>query len=180
MTDRRSQTILLCEDEVHKRLVTAYMKQCGLPTKRPYLIPKVASDVGGNDVWVIREFARELEACRKRHAKTLLIVVLDADKHTVAERRSHLDGQLNPTQKIAPADPLALLIPRRQIETWIRALLGESVTEEQNCKAWKWPAEAHYRRAAETAYQWARPNATPGPTCVDSLRQALPEWRKIG
>jgi hypothetical protein len=81
---------------------------------------------------------------------------------------------------LAANDPVVLLIPRRHVETWICSLRGEGVTEDGDCKDWDKPTKDQIRQAADTAYQWARPNAIYGPTCVPSLKTALPEWRKIG
>ena len=54
-----------------------------------------------------------------------------------------------------------------------RALLGEAVHENEPCKDWDNPSRDQMRTAARTAYDWARENATPGPTCVPSLAIAL-------
>jgi hypothetical protein len=127
---------------------------------------------------VLREFPKELEACRRRHvthANTRLIVVIDADQFEVGERRSHLDRA---TQRSA-TDPVVLLIPKRHIETWVRAALGQVVNETDD---YKFPElkRPQFRAAAEQIYSWARDNPKPGPTCVPSLKQAMPDWKEIG
>ncbi len=86
---------------------------------------------GGNIGWVLREFPQELVACRHRHranASTLLIVVVDADGYTVEQRRN----ELCQNNQMSGADPLVVLIPKRHIETWIRAALGQMVNENDN------------------------------------------------
>jgi hypothetical protein len=179
-----SQIILLCEDDGHRRLAVAYMNRCRI--NRRVVVEKVASRLqrGGNVDWVLREFPAELRACRQRHqrAKTLLVVVVDADNLTVDERRRQLNDRLEVAgyEELTANDPVALLIPRRHIETWIRSLLGEEVTEDDDCKDWKKLTKGELRQAADTAYQWARPNAIAGLTCVRSLTTSLPEWLKIG
>lgn len=186
MGDRVSRIILLCEDDAQRRLALAYMNRAGIRTGH-VVDPLVASErcQGGNVDWVLREFPRQLHACRQRQhkAKTLIVVLVDADESTVEERRRQLEDGLDQPgyEKLAPGDPAALLIPRRHIETWLCSLLHMTVSEEENCKGRKkkWEKE-DFRRAADTAYEWARENATPGPTCVSSLRTAFPAWRKIG
>lgn len=180
MSDRVSETILLCEDDPQEQMVRRYLDRCGLRTQPPSLITKNASRVvhGGNVAWVLREFPKELEACRRRHrthANTLLIVVVDADDNTVAERRAHL----NERTQIDGADPIVVLIPKRHIETWIRAALGEAVNENDDYKRPE-PTKADIRTAANQIHGWVRGNPTPGATCVDSLHVSLAEWRKIG
>jgi hypothetical protein len=186
MSDRVSQTILLCEDEVHERLTKAYLKRCKLPYQAPQVKALVASrqQKGGNDSWVLHEFPKQLHACRQRQkkAKTLLIVLIDADNYSVEERQRQLMNRLTLEgyEVLGNDDPVALLIPKRHIETWIRALLGENVTEEQECKARQDTTREEIRGAVEALFDWSRANAIPGPSCVPSLRTALPAWRAIG
>jgi len=42
------------------------------------------------------------------------------------------------------------------------------------------PEKADTRAAAHQIHGWARGNPPPGPTCVDSLRAALPEFLTLG
>jgi hypothetical protein len=180
MSDRVSETILLCEDDLQEQLVRYYMQKCKLNTDKPFLRPLNASRQvqGGNVTWVLREFPEQLRACRKRHAataKTLLIVVVDADDFEVADRQGHLKAD----PQVSPTDPLVVLIPRRHIETWIRAALNQPVTEEDDCKKPR-PKKSEVRAAAATIYGWAHNTPQPGPTCVPSLHSAFPDWRHIG
>ncbi|MEI8079071.1 MAG: hypothetical protein WCH61_05515 [bacterium] len=176
-----SSIILLCEDRMQASLVYAYLNKCDYKTDR-CVIRKVASEKGksegGNVGWVLEEFKKELHACRQRHrvvAETLLIVVIDADDFSVDDRRTHLKDKT----LFDATDPLVLLIPRRHIETWIRAATNQPVGEIEDCKR---PAlgKPEFRTAATTIHGWARNAPPPGPTCVPSLRSAFPEWRKIG
>jgi hypothetical protein len=132
---------------------------------------------GGNVSWVLREFPRQLQACRQRHsthANTLLVVVVDADDFEVGERQAHLAQSAARTE----TDPLAILIPKRHVETWIRCALGAQVNEIDDYKRPE-PKKAEVRAAAKMIYGWARENPAPQPTCVPSLKNALAEWRKV-
>ncbi len=180
MNERISRTILLCEDDPQERLVRSYLKVCGLNTEPPYLVPLNASREvqGGNVGWVVREFPKQLHACRQRHAtqaNTLLVVVADADSLTVVERQNHLIAE----PPVTPTDPLVMLIPRRHIETWIKAAMGQPVNETENCKS-PAPKKSDVRAASATIHGWARNTLQPGSTCVASLHSALPQWRRIG
>jgi hypothetical protein len=184
VTDRVSQIILLCEDDAHQRLALEYMKRCGINTRD--VVPRVGSRMqkGSGKQWVIQEFPRQLHASRQRssRARTLLVVLVDADEDTVAHREQSLWDRVSSAgyDPRRHDDPIVLLIPRWHVETWIRALLGQAVDEDQQYKVWGFPSRDQMKTAAQTAYQWARENATPGPTCVPSLARALSEWRKIG
>jgi hypothetical protein len=186
MSNRVSQFILLCEDEAQERLTKAYLKKCGLASQSPYVKSLVASreQRGGNDGWVLDRFPKELKACRQRHkakANTLLIVLIDADNHSVEDRRRQLYDRVvsSGLDEFGASEPAVILIPKRHIETWICALVGNTVTEEEDCKPWEKPDKEIIRLAAQTLFDWSRPNATPGKTCVPSLQTALPEWNKI-
>jgi hypothetical protein len=101
----------------------------------------------GNDLhkgnakqWLIQQFPRQWHACRQRSlkARTLFVVFVDADKETVEHTTKRLwssarDGGYGDQ---SDDDPTVLLIPRWHVETWIRALLGQSVTEDAPCKGW--------------------------------------------
>ncbi len=176
MSDRVSEMVLLCEDDPQEQIVRRYLERCRLRTSAPTLRVRNASREvhGGNVGWVLREFPKEMEACRKRHvahAKTLLIVVVDADQSTVADRRAQMQTKAD--------DPVVALIPKRHIETWIRSGLGQAVNEIDSYKN-PAPERDHIRAAADQIHGWARGNPAPGATCVDSLRAALPGFRTLG
>jgi len=176
---------LLCEDEEHRRLAVEYMKRCRIDAHRA-VDAQVASEKQGGSAsqWVLQEFPRQLHACRQRakRTRTLLVVLIDADKWEIQRRRRHLEDKLKESgfEKLDEADPLALLIPRWHVETWICALLGETVSEDEDCKDWEKPTKTEIQEAARVAYDWAREKAVLGATCVPSLKVAIPEWRKIG
>ena len=186
MSKRVSKAVLLCEDEAHQRLVRAFLKRCGISNLDRLLTEKVASKLkkGGNDVWVLENFHIELQAVRQRQkakAETLLIVVIDADKHSVVERRSELNVRAkNAEMEQLGEEEIALLIPKRNIETWFRALLGETVDEEKDYKNNQKPTKEEIRQAAEKLYEWSCPGATLGKSCAPSLAASLPIWQMIG
>jgi hypothetical protein len=168
--------VLLCEDDPQEQLVRRYLERCGVRTLAPTLRVRNASREvhGGNVGWVLREFPKEMEACRKRHAahaRTLLIVVVDADQYTVADRQAQLQTDAG--------DPVVALIPKRHVETWIRSALGQAVNETDSYKDPP-STKADIRAAAHRIHDWARDNPMPGATCVESLRASLPGFRKIG
>jgi hypothetical protein len=125
-----------------------------------------------------------LNRCRKRSsiANTLLIVIVDADAGTVDARRSDIKERLKEADcgQLEANDPAVFLIPRRNIETWIRCAKGDNVDEKTDNKTSKQLDKSVIREAAATIHGWARDSPEPGPTCVPSLREALPAWRRIG
>lgn len=184
MSNHPSRIILLCEDDAHERLARAFLEECGVRNLERILRSSNASRLqkGGGAQWVLKSFPEQLQACRRRHAKTLLIVMVDADNLTVEERRRELLHRLKACdlKELSKDEPVALVIPKRNVETWIAALQGNKVNEDENCKTRAKLTREDYRQAAKTLFAWSRTNATPGPTCISSLQAALPEWRRIG
>lgn len=174
---RASEIVLLCEDEMHARLLRAYFRQCNIPTGIVRALVASKLTQGGNDVLVIRMFPDELQRCRLRakKARSLLVVVLDADEAEVVDRRR----QLAPSPPLTNDDPVVILIPKRNVETWIRAALHEPVNELSDYKN-PVPAKDEVRVAAKTIHGWARNTPAPPSSLPPSLRDALPEWRRIG
>jgi hypothetical protein len=180
-----SQTVLLCEDRPQASLVRSYMHCCGLNTNEPWFISRIASELaqGGNVRWVLREFPRQLQACRQRHARarTLMIVMVDANSASVDERHRELNSALEGAgfTPMDSSDPTAILIPKRHIETWIRAASGDAVNEADD---YKYPSLTRegVRQAAQRIHGWAHDNPAADDRCVSSLKMAFPEWRKIG
>jgi hypothetical protein len=164
MSSRVSKAVLLCEDQQHQRLAIAFLKQCGIKNPGRILTSKVASQLkeGGNVGWVMDEFPRERRAFRQRQVKaeTLLIVMIDADKGSVEDRRKELNERAERAglKPIGPDESVALLVPKRHIETWIRALLDDTVTEEDDCKTKAPATKEELRQAAQRLHEWSRPN----------------------
>lgn len=183
MSDRVSQFILLCEDDQQSRLVRAYLRICGHDADVKAVVASRMQH-GGNVKWVIEHFPSELYACRQRHkvkAKTLLIVMLDADDFTVSERRKQLVDRLIAAgyEGFGVNEPVVVLVPKRNVETWVRNLLGESVSEDKDYKTQKEFKKEQFRLAADALHAWTRPNARIPENCVPSLAAVLREWNRI-
>ena len=180
MSSRVSQVVLLCEDDLQARLVRAFMKLLGLNAQvREIIASRMA--YGGNVSWVLNRFPSELHACRQRHklVRTLLIVMIDADDFSTEERRRALSNKCVAAEysPLIENDPLAILIPKRHVETWICNLLGIAVEETQDCKSIASTKKEDIRRAAQTLEAWVT-NVLPE-SCVPSLKQSVPELRRI-
>ncbi len=135
--------------------------------------------------YVRLQFPRQVAACRSKlgkGTKCLLIVVVDADNLSALERRESLQEGLAQSgiSTLKTEEPIVLLIPKWQIETWIKCLLGQSM-EEDDRDSDRPPVDVgQIKAAAANLYDWSRPGAHAGATCVPSLRAALPEWKRIG
>jgi hypothetical protein len=183
VSDRIANKIILAEDSEQQNLVRRYLERCG--HKAPFrLVPLPAKSSGGSgEKYVRNKYPAEVRACRSSLGKktsTILVVVVDADTETAEYRAVQLSNALRDggEEQRGDGEPIVVLIPKRHVETWIQALLGNAVDEVTDYKKLK-PAYAEILNAAERLHQWTRRNAVPSGTCPPSLSASLPEWQKI-
>ena len=140
------------------------------------------SGAGSAEQWVRERFAIEVEACRRRQAGTKLIVLIDADRSSVRQRISQLDQALREAEvpAIRIGEEIARLIPKRNIETWIMCLNSEIVNEDADYKRARDNWTELIWTAADTLYDWSRPNAPVPASCVESLRIGIGELQMLG
>jgi len=183
LPERIANKIILAEDAMQQNLVRRYLERCG--HRGPFrLIALPARSAGGSGEKYVREhYPHQVQACRSslgRRASALLIVIVDADAETTARRAAQLAHALQAAQMNAPGkdEPIVVLIPRRHVETWIRALLGGQVDEVTDYTR-PTPSANEIKDAASELYVWTRPGTEPGPTSPPSSIASLPDWRKI-
>lgn len=120
--------ILLGEDQVHVNFVRRWLLNEGI-SARQIRVREVAADATGDggEKYVRQQFPAEVQYYRARanHRRIALIVIIDADLETVARRKQQLEHSLGdlPRQR---AERIALVVPRRNIETWLMVLLEPS------------------------------------------------------
>lgn len=177
-----SQVIVLLEDDHHKMLIYRYLKKHGLGHEMRITLPPPGR--GSAESWVRNRFAKEVSAYRVRqhHTRTALIVVIDADNHSVQDRWRQLDQALRDAQK-PPVDvereKIARLIPKRNIETWILCLTMQTVDEQIDYKNSRNNWNELIPPAAATLFQWTRQEAELPNHCVDSLRTGIKELSRL-
>jgi hypothetical protein len=181
--DRIANKIILAEDPEQQNLVRRYLERCGHQAPfRLVALPAKASG-GSGEKYVRDQYPAQVRACRSslgRKAGALLVVIVDADTETTAHRATQLEVALRNTgeERRTDSEPIVVLIPKRHVETWIRALLGDPVNETTDYKNPK-PTSQEIRQAAEALYPWTRPGADLRPNFPPSLNDSRPEWRKI-
>lgn len=176
-----AEAIVLCEDLQSWVFVRRTLVALGFEPRRIRTVP-FPHGRGCGEQHVRESFADQLVAHRSRvgRRRAVLVVHVDADRLTVAARRAALMAalsarQLEPPQ---PGEAVAVLIPRREIETWIHFLLvGPPVDEESSyaklggCESEAWPA-------AELFARYARDGTMPV-EAPPSLHSGLDEIRRI-
>lgn len=184
MPDRIAKIIVLAEDQEHQNLVRRYLLRCG-HEYRSFDFIALPGNRGSGSQYVRKHFPEQVVKCREtlgRRASCLLIVITDADNLTTVAREQSLHQELAQAghAAIATAEPVVIFIPKWQVETWIKCLLGENVSEDDRNTDRPSVASEQIIQASQTLYDWARPNAAIGTTCVQSLRMALPRWLRVG
>jgi hypothetical protein len=129
--------VVLCEDETQFNFVRHFLLLKGIVRTSAQITPVVCPR-GCGEQFVRQNFPKELHGCRIQNRTgrfTLLIVAIDADVYTARHREQHLrdicatDALTRNIGYIQPNEPVAVFIPRRNIETWVR-LLGNNVVDE--------------------------------------------------
>ena len=185
MAKRVANTFVLVEDVAQQGLVRAYLKRVwgkNLNSRSIRMAPLPAGR-GSGEKYVRDQYPNRVTALRSslgKKASAILIVMIDADNHSTDERHRQLERELVDAELQARAanEPIVLLVPKRHVETWIQALLGNNVDETTDYKRPK-PTPQDVNNAAKTLYDWTRENALIGENCPPSLSAAIPECRRI-
>jgi hypothetical protein len=132
MSVRRVKIVLLCEDSQQEAFVRRFLEHSGWNT-REIRVEKSPKAGGSAEQFVRNRFPAELTSFRRRNqrAASALITVIDADLKSVQERVNELETECN-SQNVefrTYREPVAIVIPKRNIETWIHYLDREQVDE---------------------------------------------------
>ncbi len=131
MSLRRVKLVLLCEDNQHETFFRRFFQLAGWH-KRSIRVEKNPRGRGSGEQWVRQNFSKELREQRRRQVSTVLVAVIDGDNLTVQERLASMDSACIavgiPVRN--PDEPVIVVVPRRNIETWIAYLSGKEVNEE--------------------------------------------------
>ena len=122
---------VLCEDKLSHCFTRRFLIAQGVNGRKIIMTSLPAAGCG--EQYVRQQFPRYLTALRsKSFDSNILVVIIDADAKSCAERRSQFDEMcLDSNVRVCTEnDRLLIFIPRRNIETWVKYYSGESVDEE--------------------------------------------------
>lgn len=132
-----SRIWLLSEDQIHMVFFYSFLREMGLG-KRAVTRVKPPHGDGAGDQHVRQEYPRRVSQLRSRsyQANLGLLVVIDADEHEVHERKAQLNEELrdNDLDERNDEDAIAIVVPNRNIETWIHSLRSHTVDEQTDYK----------------------------------------------
>jgi hypothetical protein len=177
-----SEVIVVVEDERHEMLVRRFLKNAGVE-EHQLRVEKSPSGQGSAEQWVKTRFVKEVSAYRTRQARaaTSLIIIIDADTHTVQHRLRQLAQVLveQGAQPVNDREQIIRLIPKRNVETWILCLNEHRVEEITDYKTTRNDWNDLIPVAARTLFQWSRANAVVPDLCIGSLREGVRELNRL-
>lgn len=122
---KASQIVILCEDKAHEVFVKRFLKKGWGVKPRAIRVRPYPNDKGSGKKHVEDNISAETRALRTRHASTILLVIQDADEHSVKQARGNLNDKIEPAR--TDRERIAYIIPKWHIQTWIAYLAGEKV-----------------------------------------------------
>ncbi len=132
MSQRRVQIVILCEDRQQEVFARYFLKKRGFTGRFRANICPPGSQSG--EQYVRSQYPVEVKAYRQNRNRVSigLVVLIDADTGTLQERLNQLGSVLDrdAQDKRESDEAIAIFVPKRNIETWIHYLQGETVNEE--------------------------------------------------
>ena len=161
---------MLGEDTQHLNFVYHWLRARGVLAGKIRRLP-VASGARAGEQHVRTAYPALVQDLRRRNYLAVsLVVVLDADAATVEQHHAELAAQV----ARGADERVALAIPRRNIETWIRYLTAPPVDEETDYKR----READPGACRRAAQALARLRAAPA-DAPESLRRFFAEISRV-
>jgi hypothetical protein len=127
-----SRLVILCEDKQQQTFVRRFLKGVGFEDHKLRFHP-LPGGKGAGEQYVRKQYPIEVKSYRQKAPKRVvgLLVVIDADLKSLEERHKQLNDELMAKNlaKRQEDERIPILIPKRNIETWIHYLWGEEVNE---------------------------------------------------
>ena len=115
----RAKIVLLCEDRQTDSFVRRFLRGRNFDWRDIETV-RFPNGEGSGEQWVRTCYPKELKAIRSRSG-AYLVVVIDADRHSVEDRHSQLDRACadEGVPERTLDDRAIVIVPRRNIETWL-------------------------------------------------------------
>ena len=173
----RTKITLLCEDLQTDVFVRRFLSHRNFRSRDIFTCPLPDGRQSGEQ-WVRTRFPGELKKIRRRR-QAFLVVVIDADggstggRHTQLEQQCRKDG----VETRKPGDPVAVAVPRRNIEAWFEYLRGKPVDETENYPRLR--RETDCKPLADRLHVMCHERQRLDEPVPPSLREACEEYRKL-
>ena len=128
-------TILAEDNRTYSFCLKIAMK-LGIQKERKKFAPVTIPRSDAGYTWLFREYPEFVRKHRARTTSVAFVVAVDSDKMSHAERVRELDKKLEEAklEKRKEDEAIVLVIPKRNIETWIMYFSGETVDEKKDYK----------------------------------------------
>lgn len=168
---------LLCEDSQTDMFVRRFLKHRNFQPRDFDTLPLPHGNQSGEQ-WVRERYPVELRAIRQvRNA--YLIVVTDADGESTETRRAQLEAECERqgVPRRSDDDRVVVIVPRRNIETWLAYIAGSNVNEHDPYPRLKRKRDCagHARRLFTMCHEAQRLREPVPP----SLQEACDEYRRL-
>lgn len=173
---RAALVVILGEDSKIRK----YLKKRGFSDRQIRDLPCPAGQTSGIS-FVLSRYAAEVHDLRVAHNVRGLVVAIDADDETVARRKEQLDEKLALAGELprGAQENIAIVVPKRNVETWIWYLDGNAVDETTDYKGAP-VRDNHNIAGAKTAFaEFAVSGQPPFNDCPPSLEEARTELLRI-
>jgi len=131
-----AQIILLGEDVAHVgSLYRAVVDHLHVPRGRVRKCP-VADGQGDAKQYILRQIPSEIQLLRKGPSSAALIIAMDGDGAEEDQRVAEIADALDAARmsRIAPDEFVVVVVPRRNIETWLTFARCSAIDEETDYK----------------------------------------------
>jgi hypothetical protein len=178
MPSNRVRIIVRCEDLQQRCFIYRFLQ--GKVNRHAIDIKNCPKGKGSGAQWVLKQYPVEVKALRSGPPVTkALISIVDADVDIVADRKRQHDDALAAVglPKRSPDERIALVVPKRNIETWIHHLLGEKGVNETDAYP-RFAGEERKCAPAAEAFAQRCPNDM-RPDDLPSLQDGCAELQRI-
>jgi len=171
------KAVLLCEDQQMAAFMRRFLCQRLGWHNRSLRVLVSPPGAQSGEQWVRQHYPNELKALRARHPRTLLCVATDADTLSVAQRIRTLEQQCLEQSVAARTakEAVVLLVPKRNIESWLAYLRGSPIDESQHYPRHRRESDCHTEVLALLSMCQQGSLRQPAPP---SLIAACAEWQR--
>jgi hypothetical protein len=183
LSKRFAQVIILIEDKQQRSFVSRLLQELGYPIHKLDSLPVPAGE-GSGEAYVREQYPIQVKELRRRaqYQNVALVVAIDGDGRTVAERQQQLADQLAAANlpSRGAVEKIVHLVPCRNIETWIEYLgdITKAVDEERSYPKLKGRERECKKAVAEMAHL-CKSNQPLPENCPASLAVAIAELKRL-
>ncbi|MDX2039860.1 MAG: hypothetical protein SF097_01365 [Acidobacteriota bacterium] len=174
----KSRVFVLCEDKQQQTFVRRILKQLGFENHH-LRFAKLPAGKGAGEQFVRKNYPDEVKEYRQKAPANAvsLLVIIDSDLLSLNERHKQLNDELVAKQMVTRQqdEHIPILIPKRNIETWIHYLWGEQVNETDTYPKLK--KESDCWTAADKLVSYYRSNL-PSTDVPSHLREGVEELKE--